>query len=170
MSESESESETSTCVCGVHLTVSSGPEHAYVPATAACWEAFGLLQTDEYERFGYSSAHGLIVDSYVASHPGSFDRRNRQSIVLHVVGLCAAMEFNFGFRERVRLLQSLAHVDYSEWDWQGPPDDGSTVLDLMFPADEKDLEARAKSWAASVWRSWSPHAAEARDIVLSHKP
>ena len=165
-----SELDVSTCVCGVRLPVSSGPEHVYVPATPACWESFGLLQTDEYERFGYSSAHGLIVDSYMASHPGSPDRRNRQSIVLHVTGLCAALEFNFALPERVRLLQSLAHVDYPAWEWQGPPEDGSTVLDLMFPADEKDLLARANSWAARVWAAWSPHAQQARELVLSLKP
>ncbi len=159
---------TSTCVCGLVLPSISAPTHPYVPATPACWEAFGLLQADEYERFGYSTAHGLIVDAYMASHPGSPDRRNRQSIVLHVVGLCALVEFNVGFDERARLLKSLAHNDYPMWQWQGPPE-GVTLLDVMFAADEKDLHVRALTWACRVWAAWEPYADEARELVRSSR-
>ena len=162
-----SDPSVSSCVCGVRLPSSSGPVHPYVPATAACWEVFGLLQADEYERFGYSNAHGLLVDAYMASHPGSDDRRNRQSIVLHVVGLCSLVEFDFGFEDRADLLRSLAHRDYPRWDWEGPPADGVSVMDVLFAEDEQDLFQGATTWAKSVWSAWSPHADQARALVLA---
>jgi Family of unknown function (DUF5946) len=81
------------CVCGVVGPRESGPVHAYVPATAHCWRLFGEVQAEEMQRYGYPNAHRLVVDAYMASHPGDgTDRRDRQSVVVHLVGLCGVLE------------------------------------------------------------------------------
>lgn len=157
--------DPTVCVCGLTLSDVDGPKHAYVPATAACWEAFGLLQADEYERFGYSRAHGMIVDAYMASHPGSEDRRNRQSVALHLAGLCAQLEFGFDAPRRVQLLQALSHQDYPPWNWLEPPGEGATLLDVMFPLDESELVERAWLWGQCVWSAWHSCADEIRTLV-----
>ena len=54
------------CVCGLDLPAAHGPVHAYVPASAACWEVFGRVQADELTHFGYPDAHGWVVDAYMA--------------------------------------------------------------------------------------------------------
>ena len=54
---------------------------------------FGELQADELSRFGYRGVHRLVVDAYMAQHPGDGgDRRDRQSVFVHLVGcaLCSS--------------------------------------------------------------------------------
>jgi hypothetical protein len=54
--------------------------HKYVPAAPRCRRAFGEVQTEESRRFGYPPADRLVVDAYMAHHPGDRrDRRDRQS-------------------------------------------------------------------------------------------
>ena len=70
-----------------------GPVHTYVPSSPGCWKAFGEAQADEAERFSYPPVHRVVVDAYMAQHPGDgSDRRDRQSVFLHLVGLCATLE------------------------------------------------------------------------------
>ena len=46
-----------------------------------CWQTFGQVQADEALRFGYPPAHRLVVDAYMAQHPGNgSDRRDRQPV------------------------------------------------------------------------------------------
>jgi hypothetical protein len=33
-----------------------------------------------------------VVDSYMVQHPGNPDRRNRQSVAVHLMSLCASLE------------------------------------------------------------------------------
>jgi hypothetical protein len=151
--------------CGAEVGDGDGPVHAYVPAAPACWEAFSTLQAAELERFGRASAHGLVVDAYMAQHPGDgADPRARRSPIIHLVGLCARFE---GALEEVRvgpLLQRTA--EYLRGD--GAPDAAPlrgraepgrlTVLDLARVIHEVDGDAyheAAHAWALEVWRTWS---------------
>lgn len=54
--------------CGGRLPNVDGPVHAYVPSSPACWQTFAAVQADDIQRFGYQSAHGLLVDAYMAQH------------------------------------------------------------------------------------------------------
>ena len=56
--------------CGALVADVNGPVHAYVPSAPGCWAAFGELQADELQRFGRHPAHDLVVDAYMAQHPG----------------------------------------------------------------------------------------------------
>ena len=56
-------------------------------------ESFGEVQADKSLRFGYPPAHRLVVNAYMAQHPGGgHDRRDRQSVFVHLLALCAALE------------------------------------------------------------------------------
>lgn len=49
---------------------------------------FGQLQAEEARRFGYPAVHRLVVDAYMAQHPGDgTDRRDRRSVFVHLVDL-----------------------------------------------------------------------------------
>jgi hypothetical protein len=62
-------------------------------AAPGCWAAFGALQAQETARFGYPPVHGLVVDAYAASHGGDgAQRRDRQSVCIHLLALCAVLE------------------------------------------------------------------------------
>jgi hypothetical protein len=69
-----------TCAqCGAAVPDIAGPVHKYVPSAPDCWQLFGQIQADEAVRFGYPPAHRLVVDAYMAQHPGDGeDRPDRQ--------------------------------------------------------------------------------------------
>lgn len=78
--------------CGAAVGEGDGPVHAYVPAAPRCWEAFCTIQAAELQRWGRATAHGLVVDAYMAQHPGDgVDPRARRSPIIHLVGLCARL-------------------------------------------------------------------------------
>ena len=79
--------------CGAEVPDVDGPVHKYVPLSPGCWQTLGEMQADEARRFGYPSAHRVVVDAYMAQHAGDgSDGRDRQSVFVHLVGLCAVLE------------------------------------------------------------------------------
>jgi Family of unknown function (DUF5946) len=89
-----------------------GPVHAYVPSAPGCWRVFGEVQADESLRFGYPPEHRLVVDAYMAQHPGDGRaRRDRQSVFVHLVALCAVLDSAVPrSTSRACSVQSFAHV------------------------------------------------------------
>ena len=144
--------------CGAVVLETSGPTHAYIAAPPGCWAAFGALQAQEMTRFGYPPAHGLAVDAYAASHGGDgSDRRDRQSVAIHLLALRATFTADEPFEERIALLRRLANENR---DWpvlDRPP--GVPVLSLTHAADAADVDdytRRVREWALAVWEFWAP--------------
>jgi hypothetical protein len=117
------------------------------------WE----VQADESLRFGYSSARYVVVDAYMAQHPGDGDdRRDRQSVFVHLVGLCAALELGLPPKSVTGLIGSMiqSHADFPQL--PRPADPGTlNVLHMVNAVDLDDYGARAREWAMVVWGSWS---------------
>lgn len=146
---------------GCHALVPDveGPVHPYVPSAPGCWRAFGEVQADESLRFGYPRAHRLVVDAYMAQHPGDGrDRRDRQSVFVHLVALCALLERGMPPTVVTRKLGRLTggHVDFPHLCRAAGPGE-VTVLDLVGAADLHDYTDRARRWADAVWESWAQH-------------
>ncbi|MGD0981452.1 MAG: DUF5946 family protein [Solirubrobacteraceae bacterium] len=156
--------ESKTCPqCGAQVLDIDGPVHAYVPSSPGCWMTFGELQADEMQRFRYPPAHRLVVDAYMAQHPGDgTDRRDRQSVFAHLVGLYAVLEQGIPaerlsdvFRRVLRNVNDFPILRRSSG--PGPV----TVNHLVGARDLADYQQRAERWAGAVWQSWSAH----HDIV-----
>lgn len=152
------------CVgCDALVPETSGSTHAYLHSSPGCWQTFGEVQADESRRFGYPPVHRLVVDAYAAQHPGDgSDRRDRQSVFVHLVALCAVLERRLPPATATRLLGALVRgrPDFPVLSRAGGP--GSlTVLHMLGAADVVDYERRAHEWAAAVWESW----AEQRDAI-----
>lgn len=151
--------ETRACPgCGALVPDIDGPVHKYVPSSPGCWKAFGEVQAAEAQRFGHPAAHRLVVDAYMAQHPGDGrDRRDRQSVFVHLVGLCAVLEHGLPQPFATSLLGQVIRQrggDFPTLQRTGAP--GSvTVLHMAGAADPTDYERRALEWATSVWASWS---------------
>ena len=130
--------------------------HVYVPSAPGCWAAFTSLQAHELERFGGHRAHGLVADCYMAQHPGDgSDRRDRQSVFVHLVGLCAVLER--GWPNSRSLLALLTATRRQFPALTRPSDPGSIcVNDLACVQDAIEYQSCAASWATEVWRSWAP--------------
>ncbi len=141
-----------------------GPVHAYVPSAPGCWAAFGALRADEMLRFPGSEANNLAVDTYMAQHPGDgMDRRDRQSVFVHLVSLCAVIERGASPSLSPDLLRAVLvrHREFSVLRRAHGPGD-LTVLSAMDAASLGDHDDRVRRWADSVWESWREHHATIR--------
>ncbi len=119
---------------------------------------FGELQADELQRFGYPSAHQIVVDAYMAQHPGDgTNRRDRQSVFVHLVGLCAVLEAGLdGARATEIRRRVVKQHDFPVLQrGRGPGD--ITLLSLIGARDLPDYEQRGRAWAGAVWQSWTEH-------------
>jgi hypothetical protein len=154
-----------TCFgCGALVPAVRGPVHGYMLAAPGCW----LLYTGlEDWKISLSGAQGIdvaqwMIDSYAVQHPTNPDRRNRQSVAVHLMSLCAALEQDVP-GTRLRLLLGA---------WSGRPGGypllkprpagyAVTVRDVADadPAARADLVRR---WAEVTWSAWSDHHEQVR--------
>jgi hypothetical protein len=152
-------SETRCTGCGALVPTISGTVHTYVPSAPGCWQVFGEVQADEALRFGYPPAHRLVVDAYMAQHPGDgHDRRDRQSVFVHLLALCAllerAMPPDSVTRSLGRWVASRSNFPILR---RGSEPGQVTVLAMVGAIDLDDYDRRARKWAASVWDAWAQH-------------
>lgn len=143
--------------CGALVPDTAGPVHAYVPSAPGCWAMFGEVQADEMMRFRYPDAHRLVVDAYMAQHPGDgADRRDRQSVAVHLIALCGALEHGWSNDFAIRRLRA-AVTKGSEFPLMGPRAHRGalTIASMVGARDLDDYNARALAWARCVWESWS---------------
>ena len=123
-----------------------------------CWAAFGAMQADEATRFGYPPVHGLAVDAYAASHGGDgSERRDRQSVCIHLMALCGVLERGLTSRQRIMLLQRATEP---KRDWpvlsRPPGTPALTHLHAAAAADADDYARLVREWAGAVWDFWAP--------------
>jgi hypothetical protein len=150
--------------CGALVPDTDGPRHVYVPSAPGCWAAFGALRADEMQRFPGSSDNNLVVDAYMGQHPGDgTDRRDRQSVFVHLTSLCAVLERgSTPARSPYVLRQVLAsRTEYPILDRVHGPG-ALTVLHVAGALDRADHDTRARAWATSVWEAWRDHHPEIR--------
>jgi CTP:molybdopterin cytidylyltransferase MocA len=136
--------------------------HAYLGASAACWSAFGEVLAREFGDITFGRVHRHSVDVYAVQHPGHDDRRQRQSVALHLVAICHWLEHGLGMERLNAVTQRLANED-RPWPWLAPPDGyPMTVVDLLSARTGPDHVALVRRWAEATWAAWSAHHATAR--------
>ena len=144
--------------CGAVVPDIDGPTHAYMISSPGCWAAFGRLQAGEPARSGYQTVHGLAVDAFAASHGGDgSQRRDRQSVCLHLMALCLVLQRGQGSRRRMALLRGLTAVK-RDWPRLERPE-GVPALSHTHAAhagDGEEYAARVTEWAQAVWAFWAP--------------
>jgi hypothetical protein len=144
--------------CGALLQPQpEGPTHDYLGASPACWMAFGELAAREFGDVGHGQLHRHSIDAYAVQHPGDDGRRQRQSVAVHLIGLCHWLEHGLSAAQLTPITQRLT-ADKRDWPLLEPPAwYDMTVLDLA-SATHPDAHARLVGrWAESVWQAWSPH-------------
>lgn len=144
--------------CGAtFLPRPDGAVHAYIGASPACWAVFGELLAREFQNPSYGWIHRHTVDVYTVQHPGFNDRRQRQSVALHLIGLCQWLELGMDMRMLNPITQRLAG-ESRDWPWLEPPMTHElTVLDVLAATNPDEHGHLVREWAESVWRSWSAH-------------
>lgn len=153
--------------CGARVADCDGPVHAYVPSAPGCWKLFGEVQADAALRFGNSLARGALVDAYMAQHPGDGrDRRDRQSVFVHLVGLYAAVELGLPPRQAMNLLRVVlrGRDDFLVLERDHGPGD-LTIVNVVEARDAEAYDRRVRAWGSVVWASWRRHHKLIRDAV-----
>lgn len=145
--------------CGARLPdpATVDEDHPFVGASPGCWLAFTEVLAREYGDPTYGRVHRHTVDAYAAQHPGRDERRERQSVALHLIGLCHWLELDVPYGRLNALTQRLASTDRA-WPWLAPPSSYEmTVVEVLAARSGEEHVARVRAWASSVWSAWAPH-------------
>jgi hypothetical protein len=137
--------------------------HPYIGASPACWAAFGEVLAREFGDITFGRVHRQTVDVYAVQHPGTDDRRQRQSVALHLVGLCHWLEHDVEFERLNAITQRLANEDRA-WPWFTPPPGyPMTVADLLVARDGAEHVRLVRRWAETTWEAWAAHHGTVRE-------
>jgi Family of unknown function (DUF5946) len=144
--------------CGAPLPGDpNGPHHRYMTSSSACWEHFGAVIAREFSQPGWGSEHRLTVDTYASQHPGEDDRKQRQSVAIHLVALCHRVEHHLDAKALLLATQEMT-AEKREWPRLDPPRRyPMTVMDVAKAKAAEEHLRLVRDWAATTWSAWAPH-------------
>lgn len=144
--------------CGARFFASiEGPTHEYMLSSPGCWAAFTELAAREFGDPAYGALHRHVVDAYAVQHPGHGDRRARQSVAVHLIGLCHWLEHGLTAAALTPITQRLTG-EPREWPFLAPPKAYTvTAVDVLAATSRSAHVSLVRAWAESVWGAWSTH-------------
>jgi hypothetical protein len=144
--------------CGLTTPDTGGAPPAELAASAGCWERYGQLLARSYGIEAYRGVHQLVVDTYVAQHPGGTTRRQVQTLALCLMTLCLFIEDGADPREGPALHKRMV-ANRPDFHWlQPPPLHGLiTVADVLPASIPAEHERLVWAWGRDVWQAWAPH-------------
>jgi hypothetical protein len=156
------------CVgCDALVPDVEGPVHPYMESSPGCWQWYGELNASgTYVAGAADVVRWHPVDCFAAQHPGGAvgDRRQRQSVAVHLTALCLVREFDLpvGRLPQVRQHTSttvLPRLGLGDWPYLEPPASlGSiTVADVHRAVAGEVLARAVDAWSAGVWQAWRTH-------------
>jgi hypothetical protein len=132
-------------------------------AAPGCWALYGGVLDWNYasSRARQPEVSQGLVDAYAAQHATNADRRNRQSVALHLVSLCAAFERALPAEQRQQLIGQMAHANYPAL--QPPVTSFAITIRDVVDASDHDRAPVVAQWARATWDAWAMH----HDVVRS---
>ncbi len=152
---------TTTCFgCGALVADIDGPTHAYILSAPGCWQRYCEILAAEFVDPARWPAHQLSVDAYAVGHPSNPDRRNRQSVAVHLVSLCLLLERHCpperAPKLRAALLEAHRASGFPSLD-PFPAPAALTVVDAAGAPDPGEHIQRVQRWATSAWQAWDQY-------------
>ena len=137
--------------CGAELPDDPlGARHEYLTSSSGCWEAFGELLAREFGDPTFFAEHQLTVDTYAAQHPAGGDARQTQSLAIHLIGLCHALELGTPPGLLLRITQQLTR-DRRPWPLLAPPASyPMTVVDALATTNAQDHLRVIHAWCRAT--------------------
>ncbi|MFJ8589668.1 DUF5946 family protein [Streptomyces sp. NPDC093595] len=143
----------------------TGPVHPYMKVSPGCWQWYGELTSVSLALALPPEVRLLHVDCFAVQHPtgAEHDRRQRQSVAVHLTALCLFHEYGITAKQvhryRSRTSQTvLQRLGLTDWPHlRHPPSLGAvTVADLYRGWHAGEAEP-AMSWLKEAWQAWSLH-------------
>lgn len=144
--------------CSAAVADSAGPVHPYMLSAPGCWALYCSLENWKATLPADNQAVTAIqhlVDSYAAQHPTNVDRRNRQSVAVHLMSLCASLEKDLPGDRLRYLLGGWTHREYPVL--RAPPRNFSVTVCDVVDASEPERSAAVLDLAVATWSAWSTH-------------
>jgi hypothetical protein len=151
--------------CGAVVPAQVLAIHAYMLAAPGCWQLYCSLQDWKMSLPPDEAPTSVqqLVDGYATQHATNPERRNRQSVALHLMSLCAGIERGVPGGQLRRLIGSWTHRQYPIL-VPRPESFDLTVVDVVAAATTS-RSAIVEEWATSTWANWSAHHAQIRSWV-----
>ena len=152
--------------CGGLVRNLSGKAHAYIGASAGCWEIYGQILAKEYGEYDYPElTHMLSLDTYAVQHPGLAGRQAIQSVNVHLARLYLLLEAGTSAGTAAQALSQILKKKKDQFIWLEPPIPNGhiTVCDVARAEDLANHQKLVRAWAQDVWQAWSIH----RNHILS---
>jgi hypothetical protein len=145
------------------------PTHDYMTSAPGCWEAYGTLLARSRDWEIDRGTVQLRTDAYASQHATNPDPRNRQSVAVHLMSLCATFELGVPPGRTTALLGEWTHrlggyPDLISGQRHGPV----TVIDVLAAEGGEAHAFAVERWARSVWDGWGERHAEIRDLLAEH--
>jgi hypothetical protein len=154
--------------CGALAPDTAGPVHRYMDASPGCWQLYSELQdwkNSLIDNDGITIAQHL-ADAYATQHATNPDRRNRQSVTVHLMSLCASLEFEISGTKLRTIIGNWTHHDYHLL--RPTPDGYPITVRNVKDATGGQRAATVEEMATSTWSAWSLHHEEIRTLLVNY--
>lgn len=147
--------------CKAWLPAVEGATHRYVGASPACWAMFSALVNAGEPPLAPHPLTGLLLDAYMAQHPGQPSPQAIQSVAVHLLALYGVLEAGVAPEQalwiRLRAVRGAAADRHARFAWLTPPDfSGSlTLTDIVAGATPQARTERAIAYIQAVWQLWA---------------
>jgi uncharacterized protein DUF5946 len=134
-----------------------------------CWDAYGELLARSRDWTVDRGTVQLRTDAYASQHATNPDPRNRQSVAVHLMSLCATFELGLAPGATTTLLGGWTHRPGGYPDLISAEHHGDvTVIDVVEARDGEAHAIAVERWARSVWEGWRPHHDEISALLAEY--
>jgi len=168
MTDNDACAEVTCLGCGALARDTTGPVHEYMHASPGCWRLYCGLQDWKSSLIGddgITTAQHL-VDAYAAQHATNPDRRNRQPVTLHLMSLCASLEFEISGTKLRAMIGQWTHHDYHLL--RPTPDGYPITVRNVNDATSGQRAAVVEEMATTTWSAWSLHHEGIRTLLVKY--
>jgi hypothetical protein len=143
--------------CGALVPDVTWPSHRYVGASPGCWAIYAEVAGGGLLPPLQTPYGALVVDAYMAQHPGVPGPQSTRSVWVHLIALHLVLEGGWPASQLVRIRKAVADV-FPALSWLEPPSFRGEVtfpdLTEAFAIPSGDL---ARHWVDGVWAAWAIH-------------
>jgi len=164
---SEAVAATIECIgCGARVPDTDGPVHRYLGASPGCWAYYGELLSAEYLDRNLAPMQRLTINTYAVQHPGTPGPQTKQSLWVHLAGLCLVLERGQPADRTTTLMAQLVSSHW-DWEWLEPPPlpYPRTIVDVRGARTLDNYDQAVAEWSVSTWLAWQAHHDAIRAVV-----